>query len=74
MEVISVPMNSKKSESGTKHGLFGRCRPSERKSIMGAPLGLAGGKHPAQACELNAIVHRQDRAADFRRHHQNGDG
>src|SRR5437763_15831275 len=39
-----VPVNSKKCDAGMRQRPIGNCRPSERKLIMGAPFGRAGGK------------------------------
>src|SRR5437762_1772203 len=39
-----VPVNSKKCDAGIRHRPTRKRRPSERKLIMGAPLGRAGGK------------------------------
>src|SRR5436190_17685417 len=39
-----VPVNSKKCEAGIRHRPTGNRRPSERKLIIGAPFGRAGGK------------------------------
>src|ERR1051326_6858704 len=39
-----VPVNSKKCEAGVRHRPTGNRRPSERKLMMGAPFGQAGGK------------------------------
>jgi hypothetical protein len=38
-----LPANSKKCDAGIRERPFGNRRPSERKLITGAPLGLAGG-------------------------------
>src|SRR5947207_4384937 len=39
-----VPVNSKKCEAGIRQRPTGNRRPSERKFMIGAPLGRAGGK------------------------------
>src|SRR5205814_4291051 len=39
-----VPVNSKKCDAGIRHRPTGNRLPSERKLMMGAPLGRAGGK------------------------------
>src|SRR5438067_5858149 len=39
-----VPVNSKKCDAGIRHRPTGNRRPSERKLMMGAPFGRAGGK------------------------------
>src|SRR6266404_3226041 len=39
-----VPVNSKKWDAGIRHRPTGKRRPSERKLIIGAPFGRAGGK------------------------------
>src|SRR5690242_10490280 len=39
-----VPVNSKKCETGTRQRPTGNRRPSDRKLIIGAPFGRAGGK------------------------------
>src|SRR5436190_6350508 len=39
-----VPVNSKKCDAGMRHRPTGNLRPSERKLMIGAPLGRAGGK------------------------------
>src|ERR671927_1182886 len=38
-----VPVNSKKCDAGIRHRPTGNRRPSERKLMIGAPLGRAGG-------------------------------
>src|SRR5205814_9673213 len=37
------PVNSKKCDAGTRQRPAEKCRPSDRKLMIGAPLGLAGG-------------------------------
>src|SRR5205823_1625427 len=39
-----VPVNSKKCDAGIRQRPTGNRRPSERKLMMGAPFGRAGGK------------------------------
>src|SRR5438477_7075255 len=39
-----VPVNSKKCDAGMRHRPTGNRRPSERKLMIGAPFGRAGGK------------------------------
>src|SRR5207248_4725961 len=39
-----VPVNSKKCDPGIRHRPAGKRLPSERKLMMGAPFGRAGGK------------------------------
>src|SRR5438270_11513565 len=39
-----APVNSKKCDAGIRHRPTGKRRPSERKLMMGAPFGRAGGK------------------------------
>src|SRR6266550_3655149 len=39
-----APVNSKKCDAGIRHRPTGNRRPSERKLMMGAPFGRAGGK------------------------------
>src|SRR5436190_9245200 len=39
-----VPVNSKKCDAGIRHRPTGNRRPTERKLMMGAPFGRAGGK------------------------------
>src|SRR6266853_2079896 len=39
-----APVNSKKCDAGIRHRPTGNRRPSERKLMMGAALGRAGGK------------------------------
>src|ERR1043166_3177064 len=47
-----VPVNSKKCEAGVRHRPTGNRRPSERKLMMGAPLGKA----PSQLDEFVRAV------------------
>src|ERR1041385_8659107 len=49
-----VPVNSKKCDAGTRHRPTGNRRPSERKLMIGAPFGLAGGK--PHRSTLNSLV------------------
>src|SRR5205807_7585465 len=44
-----VPVNSKKCDAGTRQRPAGNRRPSERKLMIGGPLGFGGGK-PHRSC------------------------
>src|SRR5438045_5078016 len=49
-----VPVNSKKCDAGMRQRPTGKRRPSERKLMIGAPLGRAGGK--PQRRVVNSLV------------------
>jgi len=59
-----APVNSKKCDAGTRQRPFGNFRPSERKLMTGAPLGLAGAKpqrnpmnlDPSSVCRMTGAV------------------
>src|SRR6516162_3125513 len=44
-----LPVNSKKCDTGMRQRPFGKRRPSERKLMIGAPLGRGGG-NPQRSC------------------------
>src|SRR5207247_1521229 len=53
-----VPVNSKKCDAGMRHRPFGKRRPSERKLMIGAPFGRAGGK-PQRSCTISTPCSRR---------------
>jgi NMT1/THI5 like len=57
-----VPVNSKKCEAGIRQRPFGKRRPSERKLMIGAPFGRAGGK-PQRSCTIADILYVDTPAA-----------
>src|SRR5215831_14670876 len=53
-----LPVNSKKCEAGIRQRPFGNRRPPERKLMIGAPFGRAGGK-PQRRCTISTPSSRR---------------